>query len=948
MECLVKKKLKKSVAKKIPPKSFKFIPTTQPKLIVGIGLSAGGLQPLETLFTSMTHKTGLAFIVISHLDSDSPSMLPEIIQRHTQMRVAIIHETLELRSDTIYVIPPDKLVILKKNKFSITKLKQPHHLHPPIDIFFKSLAADQKKKAVGIILSGSGADGAAGIKAIKKSGGIVMVQDPQSAKFDSMPQSALEICDVDYVLTPEKIAAQLSVLAKSMSSQGEENVPEIQQIIDLLYKHTGHNFSPYKLNTITRRIKQQMALHNIKTMSAYCDYLLANPLEIHHLFQDLLIGVTSFFRDGEAYDYLQENILPAILKNKNSGYHFRVWVPGCATGEEVYSLAIVIREVMDKMRFYGRVQIFGTDIDNKSLDIARLGTYTDKIVETVSPARLKKFFVKDKKSYKVSTEIRSMAVFGSHNLIQDPPFIKLDMISCRNLLIYLGLDVQKDIFRQFHYSLKPNGVLFLGTSEGVSDCANLFRMINNHWKIFARKEPNKDHSAPVFHQPVRTSFTAHKRGYIVEDPVGTQPAVIESIKEAILKQSIETCIGVDKKGHILYTQGSFSAHWSALLNHHNANILLNLPEQHSNKLRQALLSAAKQTSLVTVNISNTSLKITKLKINKPYMIFLITFKNIITPHQIKQTLRRYTSTSRLCGRILELESSMLHNNNNLQTSIEELQSANEELQSTNEELQSTNEEIESTKEELHSLNEELLNVNTELQTNYDNLTLLNDDLVNLFNSTEIAAIFLDQNMTVKRFTPKAQAFVHLIASDIGRSIKHFSININYKSFAIDIEEVIKNMLPKTVNVQGGDELWYRIRYIPYRTIKKVLDGLIITFENISHLMRIEKELGVGGDSLLQQLNVFLPLIPEAVVVIDHNYQIVAVNKSCNNLLGIKRELSGTNLLALSTAKPLKMLSFVGDESDLAGTLIIESPLKIFIKNARKISPHLALLTLESK
>lgn len=687
--------------------------------IVAIGASAGGLDALIQFFKPIPPTTNMAFVVITHLGPEHKSCLPALIQQHTLMQVEVIEQESNLKSNTIYMIPPNKNLIIKNNAFFLVAPEEPNYTNLPINYFFHSLALAYNKNAIAVVMSGCGMDGSLGIRDIKQHGGIVVVQDPETTQYSSMPQSAINTGWVDCIAKPEKLFFHIMQLRKQDKSGINNFMVEMQEIFAILRTETGYDFSGYKTNVLKRRLEKQITRLHINNLRDYIDYLRLNSHEAIHLFKNLLIGVTSFFRDPETFIELKKVILPLLFKNKPSHYNVRIWVPGCSTGEEVYSLAILIKEHTNDSNRDFRVQIFATDINSLALDVARSGIYPDTISNDVNQDRLNTWFIKEKDKYRIRKEIREMVVFGIQNLVQDPPFTKMDLISCRNLLIYLNTSTQKRLFPLFHYSLKPHGMLFLGASESASQYTNLFTSLRMNGKFFEKVE-----------------LMASGYAY-VNRPIG---------------QTLLKWIPSGKSGHI-----------------------------------------------------------------------------------DKQ--------------LLDVEAELHITQENLQATIEANEANNEEMQSTKEEFQSINEELETSKEELQSVNEELWIVNTELENRIEQLAAVNDDMNNLFNSTDIAAIFLDNLLSIKRFTPQAQNLVHLIASDIGRAFSHFSTNIKNSNLIEQSEMVLKTLQSKTFEVQSKNDRWYLVNILPYRTLLNVVDGVVITFVDITqnkldkeHILYLHKEL----------------------------------------------------------------------------------------------------------
>jgi two-component system CheB/CheR fusion protein len=969
----IKKNVNSKDLNKVATKSIEAPNSSFP--IVGIGSSAGGLEAIEQILLHLPANLGMAYVLVSHFAPTQKSLMAEILKKYTTMPVYTITNATSVRPDTIYVIPPDKNVFIQDDLLFLVEQEIPHHINLPIDIFLKSLATDKNKNAVAIILSGTGSDGSSAVRDIKEKGGLVIAEDPLSAKYDNMPRSAISTNCVDFVLSAKNIPEQLIKWLNAKEEKDDELSPELQQIFILLRARTGHDFSSYKLNTINRRIERQMYTHNISTLAEYVRFLRLHPIEVENLFKDLLIGVTSFFRDPETFEFLKTAIFPKILENKPQDYSIRIWVPACSSGEEVYSIAIALCECMDEIKCYRNVQIFGTDIDLAALEVARSGCYSEAISSNVNSERLERFFVKQKNGYKIKKQIRQMIVFGAQNIVKDPPFTKLDFISCRNLLIYLNAQLQKKIFPLFHYSLKSKGILFLGMSEAVSGYVNLFQLIAKKWKIFERKDGDTATNALLNFpttMPSRYDFTTVFREPDTIDEKNTLK-IIHAIRDYLFDQYVPPCVVVNKTGQIFYAHGKLEQCLSLASITNQSNIFEVAQEAIKIVLTPVLHKAVTQKVEVIYNgihlknlsgLLNINLIVRPLgNIEALHGMFLVIFESVVESKEL--FVEEDISTSTINKKILSLELELRNTKENLQATIEEVESSNEELQSTNEELQSTNEEIETSKEELQSLNEELVVVNTELQTRIDELASVNDDMTNLFNSTEIAAFFLDNQLRVKRFTPKAQELINLIQSDIGRSINHFSTNLRYDKLFDDAEEVLKTLIQKSIEVQSKNDQWYLIRILPYRTLLNLIGGVIITFTDISKHKDEEKkllQLDIAlQDSLACSDSIFNAVF-EVLLILDMNFQIISANRSFYKTFRLMpEEVIGKIIYDLNNKEwdiPIlrKLLSDTMKKKSLTGEYEVEQEFSIvrhkkLILNANLIpcvNSELILLTMVEK
>ena len=841
--------------------------------IVGIGASAGGLEAFETFFRHMPPDSGMAFVLVAHLDPTHVSILPELIQKHTEMPVLAVVDGVQVKPNTVYVIPPQKELNLLNGTLYLLDLTQPRGTNLPIDTFFRSLAQDQGNNAVCIILSGTGSDGTLGLKAIKGELGMVMVQDEETAKYDGMPRNAIATRLVDYVLPVDKMPEELIkyIGHKASSAVSELPVAEkeltdvLPKIFLLLRSQTGHDFSQYKRNTIYRRIERRMHVHQIDDISHYVRYLQESEREIEILFKELLIGVTSFFRDPQAFDVLKGQILPALLKDKPDDYTFRAWVPGCSTGEEAYSIAMLFQECMEECQSHFSVQIFATDLDEEAIAVARLGRFPTSIAADMNPERLQRFFISEEDAYQAKKQIRDMLVFAPQDLIKDPPFTKLDLLCCRNLLIYLNPELQQKILPIFHYSLKPNGNLFLGSSESIGSATDLFKPVDKKWKIYAR-QPSIFAAHPILSFPTPPA--------VVKD----QPEISETLRkveelsafqmvETILQQTqAPPCAIIDAASNLMYTHGRTGRYLEPVVGRVSVNIL----DMARPGLKAELAAAIRQAATHRQEVIHKGLRVEEngghlfldltvkpiLEQSSLHGFLMVMFKETATPTRKESGEAEWKKEGQKSSDVDQLERELQYTRENLQTSIEEmetsneeLKSTNEELQSTNEELQSTNEELETSKEELQSLNEESVTVNAELQSRIEELSTANDDIKNLLDSTQIATLFLDEKLHIRRFTPQMREIIPLTDIDVGRPIQHLSSNLLDVDLSESAEETLRTLKRKELEVSTKDRQQYQMQILPYRTTTNVIDGVVIIFINITERKRIEEELQKAHDAL---------------------------------------------------------------------------------------------------
>jgi len=834
--------------------------------IVGIGASAGGLEALEGFFSHVPPKPNIAFVVIQHLAPKHKSVMDSLLKRRTQMDVLVAEDGRKIEPNCVYLNPPDKDVAIMDGTLHLIEPVDRHGIRLPIDYFFRSLAQDQHEKAICIVLSGTASDGTLGVRAIKGEGGMAMVQEEKQAQYDSMPKSAIDTGLVDFILPVEKMSEELMRYAKHPYIKAPEEITDtekkfettLSKIFLAVRAATGHDFSNYKQSTTRRRIQRRMAVHQIDDITNYLRYLQKNPAEVGILDKDLYIRVTNFFRDPEAFDALNQKVILELLKGKQPETSLRIWVPGCASGEEAYSIAIMFTEAMEMLKKHFDIQIFATDIDAESIERARGAAYPESIAADVSDGRLKLFFNKEENTYRLKKQIRDTVVFAVQNLIKDPPFSKLDLVSCRNLLIYMDAELQKRILPLFYYTLNKDGFMFLGSSESIGGFADLFAPVDNKWKIFKRKISAVEKVAGYLPPPFYEAAFG-RRG--VEAKEGVAEAKIRQLAEkVILEHYAPSCVLIDEKYNILYFHGKTDTFLSPPTGEPSFNILNMIREDLRYSLGTTLHQAIKQKKTAVsegLQIKRDDVLLTVDLQVRPLMkpeamqgLIMVTFETKKPPEKRgKKKKVPKSEEGKIDARVISLEQELQSTKEYLQTTVEELEasneelkSSNEELQSTNEELQSTNEEMETSKEELQSTNEELGTVNAELQGKMDEVSHSNDDLNNLFASTEVGTIFLDTELRIKSFTPSASKVFNLIKTDIGRSIRDLSPKITYEDIHKDAHEVLKTLNQKETEIQTAEGEWFSMRILPYRTVENVIEGVVITFVDVNKIKKAEEEL----------------------------------------------------------------------------------------------------------
>ena len=866
-------------------------------LIVGIGASAGGLKAFERFFSQMPSDSGMGFVLILHLDPSHVSMLPDLLSKYTKMPILQTEDGAKVEANTVHIIPPNKKMAIKHGALVLTAPTEPRGLRLPIDAFFRSLAEDQGSNAIGVILSGTGSDGTLGLKAIKDAGGLVIAQDLASAEFDGMPRSAMGTGLVDYVLAPENIAQQLLKYAAGSRPQRSgrttallDKFPEtLEKILDVLQSQTGHDFSSYKKSTICRRIDRRLNAHQIENPADYLRLLEQNAQEAETLFNDLLIGVTSFFRDPEAFKALSR-MLKEMLAKKPKDSAVRIWVPGCSSGEEVYSIGIILRECMNALKKHFSVQIFGTDIDAEAIETARAGIYPDIIIKDVAPARLRRFFLDESDGFHIKKEIREMAIFSIQDLVKDPPFTKLDLLSCRNLLIYLDAELQKRLVPLFHYALRPDGILFLGNSETIAGYVDLFAQRSRRWRIFKRRDSKHAVGASLpfpFGSPRNETVERTSR---VQRTASRDPRISGVAEKLLLDHYAPPCVLITNNGNILYTHGPTSRYLALPQGQASLNVLAMARGRVKNVIATLMRQASarkRPASLQGVQIKSDG-KYHRLNVTvTPYHdghgageLLLIVFEDaglrkVKTRRGVRPAPGDAEQMARLEQQLWNAREQLEMARAETPSPEEDLRSYNEELQSANEELQSVNEELETSKEELQSLNEELATVNTELHGKNEALISANDDIKNLFDSTKIATLFLDSRLCVKRFTSEVTKVINLVQEDIGRPVSHFKTNLEGENLAQHSQEVLDTLVTKETELRSTGGQWYLKRIQPYRAAHNVIDGVVITFIDITERKRLE----LNAEKAREFAESVVATVRDPLAVLDSDLNLVSANES---------------------------------------------------------------------
>ncbi|GJQ60757.1 MAG: chemotaxis protein CheR [Candidatus Scalindua sp. AMX11] len=850
--------------------------------IVGIGASAGGLEALEGFISNMPAYSNLAMVVIQHLAPKYKSIMGDLLSKYTNMNIVEIQDGVEIAPNTVYMNPPDSDVAVMNGTLQLIKPLETHAVRLPIDYFFRSLSEDQGEKAICIVLSGTGTDGTLGLKAIKGAGGMTMVQSEEQAKYDSMPRSAINTGLVDFVLPVEKMPGALIKYIKHPYIETPDAVGTTEQtyqntitkILLQIRNKTGHDFFSYKQNTTRRRIERRMAVHQIDKVSDYLEYLRENPLEVDSLYKDMLIGVTNFFRDPDAFEILKEKVLIGLLNSKRSNSNLRIWVPGCATGEEAYSIAILVAEIIDKMQRHYNVQIFGTDIDNDAIEFARGAIYPDSIAADVTVERLNRYFIKDEGSYKVKKKIREMLVFATQSLIKDPPFSRLDLVSCRNVMIYMNTTLQKRILPIFHYTLNADGYLFLGTSETIGEFTDLFSTVNSKWKIYQRRGTVIERVTGFPIIPIDDRITDQQKQ---DEKNGLKGINMYQLAEReVINTYAPPFVVINEKHDVLYVNGQVYKYLLTPVGVPSFNIIKMAHEDLRYKLSTLLHKMTKKREVITTSgltikynggFLTIDLTIRPLFIEDDKKgLMIVIFEEKTPQKKIVQERRPSSKMKKEDVKITVLQQELKSTKEYLQATIEELETSNEELKSTNEELQSTNEELETSKEEQQSTNEELETVNSELQNKVNELSRANNDLNNLLASTEVATIFLDTKLNVVRFTPSATSLFSFRSTDINRPISDINAKFDYDSLNYDTREVLRTLIPKEANINTQDQHCYNMRILPYRTVENIIDGVVITFVDITTQMKADERARSLGNFPSENPNPVLRIAQDGTVL----------------------------------------------------------------------------------
>lgn len=878
--------------------------------IVGIGASAGGLEPLESFFEHVALDSSFAYVIIQHLAPNHKSLMDELLARHTQLPIHIIEDGMEPQKGHIYLNPPKKFVEIVQGKFVLQE-KEDRKLSFPISSFFQSLSKELQENACAIILSGTGSDGTDGIKFIKEKGGYVVVQDPNEAKFNGMPNNAINSGSVDKVCSVEKMNQEIDnfFTKKQEFEQTQLSSENAKELITKILKRTQQlidvDFTGYKHTTVSRRIGRRMSLLNYSNMEEYYQYLADNPVEANFLAKELLIGVTRFFRDEEAFEVLKHKVIPQLVAQNMETKTIRVWVSACSTGEEAFSIAILLKDYLRKNKLQFDVSIFATDLDKEAIKLAGNRVFTEEISAEIPPEYFNTYFIPQRHGYVIAKEIREMIVFSCHNLIQDAPFNRIDLISCRNFLIYLSESVQQELFSLFQYSLKSEGILFLGSSEALGDAQEEFIEIDKKHKIYKNRENKK------FIQRTKLGLSKNKTNKIQYTPPINYPVshsknkVLSEIQYNLIQEYVPDSMVIDQQFNLLHTTGN-THRWLRLpAGEISSNVLKMMPEALAMPIEVVATKVFHDSKPITLadiqipaelqpfygNKESLQIHIRTKKLDNEENYLFLTFES-------KKSNQQETSFEKINigtvsnDRIQILERELRINRETLQTTVEELESSNEELQAANEELQSSNEELESVNEELYTVNSEFQQKNTEL-------ALSNDDLNNLIQSTEIAILFLDAQLNIRRYTPAIKKILDLVPHDIGRNLSHFRAKIQLENFMERVEEVLETLVPFETSVKDAKSREYLLKINPFRTNQNIIKGVVLVFVDLTQANTFRKEIRLSDEALsdlkLKHANQteILELISEnlndMVLIIDQKGNIEYCTSSASTLTGYSYE-----------------------------------------------------------
>jgi two-component system CheB/CheR fusion protein len=876
----------------------------KPHYVVGIGASAGGLEAINAFFENVPEDPGFSFVIIQHLSPDHKSLMAELLSKHTSMKVVEAGDNMPLKPNCVYLLPAKKLMLVKDNSLHLYEKEKAALPNNAIDVFFESLAKDLGPQAVGIILSGTGTDGTKGLQNILNAGGITIVQDPASAAFNGMPNSAIAAGLANMTLPPQNMASELIEfikdprMVKSLHLQVIKDENALKNIIGLVRK-VGHDFSYYKNPTLVRRLSKRMSELNIPKLEDYFEYLNSHPAEIKTISQEFLINVTHFFRDKDAFDILRDKVIPSLLEGKKAGDTVKAWVIACSTGEEAYSVAMLFREEIEKRGIEGlNVKIFATDVDRDALEVASAGIYNRNIIDHISGQRIAKHFDIEGDRYRIKTELRKMVLFSHHDILKDPPFGKMDLITCRNFLIYIDSEIQKDILRKIHFALNLNGYLFVGPSEHIDAIKPSLEEVDKKWKIYRCNNKIRLYDHESF-------FSTLSRNSLINIPKVKNPLMHmgDLMKETLLEDEKYAGIYVDMNFEVKQAIGNYKNYLQFPESGFNFNLLKMANPDISVSLGSATRKAMRDNKAVVMrNVKVTSGKETRSVtiIVKPYLhhndyhqqfLFIVLCDEEMRPNAGGTATNKEMDPD--LNRVQQLESELKETRENLQAIIEEMEATNEELQSANEEMVSSNEELQSANEELQSLNEELHTVSSEHQIKIKELIELNDDLNNYFRNSDIGQILIDRNLVIRKFTPSATKMINLISSDINRSIIDITTRFKGVDFIGDIGRVLSSGKVIEKEITLNDTICI-MKLTPYEKQGKIIDGVVISFIDVTSIRRLDSILEAVFKCVPSSILASQAVRNEKREIID--FEFVTCNEAAEKDLNLSRkDIIGKNL-----------------------------------------------------
>ncbi len=900
--------------------------------IVGIVASAGGLDAFKKFLTAMPADSGMAFVLIPHLDPSHASLMVELLSKVTSMPVVEAGHDMIVEVNSVYIIPPNHFLAIANGRLQLSEPPKQRSWQTSIDFFLRSLAQDQKERAIGIVLSGTGSHGCLGVREIKLAGGMTMAQQPNTAEYDQMPTNAVATGQIDCVMPPEQMPAALVNYVEQpyLNTAGQVDTPSaesadlLNQVLTLLHSRTKYDFRSYRKAMVLRRIQRRMGLAHTDSITHYLDMLQQKPEEVTALYKDLLISVTAFFRDPDAYRVLEQELIPALIARQTGESPIRVWVAGCATGEEAYSIAMLLLEGIETAQATCNIQIFASDIDRDAIDVARVGTYPASIVSDISPERLKRFFVMvDDSHYQIKKRLRESIVFSHQNLISDAPFSRLDFISCRNLLIYLEPEMQQKVIALFHFALSADGTLLLGPSETMGKTTDLFEPVSKKWRVYRKIGPSRQDLIGI---PI---IKTDERGSVTQQPNSTlrRKSLKELTERLVLNEYAPAAVLINRRFEVLYVTGPLVNYLEFPLGELTKDLLALARAGLRTKLRFACNNVIRDSKTVVdtearvrrdghyVHCSITVRPISDTKESEGLMLVVFQDRSRqdrgAEPSLDEQKAEAPQGEDSPLVQQLELElkstSEELHSTiEEMESSTEELKTSNEEIMSVNEELQSANEELETSKEELQSVNEELSTVNSQLQDKVVELDKATDDLMNLMSSTEIATIFLDEQLNIKRFTPPTKSLLNLRITDVGRPLREIAPKFPDDQMLIECQQVLEKLIPMEHEVQTDEPRYYLRRILPYRSTDNHIGGVVITFVDLTQRKQAEAVQREADDRSVaalhesnERLGAILDTAADAIITIDQQGQIDSLNRATETLFGYARdELIGQNVSLL--------------------------------------------------